>query len=698
MNRWLLAVLVWMAACPVWAFNKTQTRLVLSEQAARPGETVWAGLEMKMPPSWHTYWRNGGDAGIPTSIEWHLPKGVTAGDIQWPIPHKLVEKFSEETVLVTYIYTNTVVLLVPLQIDASVPPGPVQITGTANWQECSDICVVAKDDISATLTIGTHDQPSPEADLIAQWQKRLPAPASAAPVSAAWQTATNGDTRAVVINWGTNAEPADFYPLANPDFDVQGVTEDLHGADAVRLRKVIKKSADAAWPTRLAGMMVGKIERPEAFAAMIDVPIGAPSAEAPTGAISRAVPPQSLIVILAFALLGGLMLNIMPCVLPVIALKILGFVNQSTEHPRRVRQLGLVYGLGVLVSFLALAGLAIGVQRAGGLANWGDAIRNPQFQVIITVLITLVALNLFGVFEVTLGGSALGAASGLASRAGFGGAFFNGVLATVLATPCTAPFLGAALAFAFTQPPTVIVLVFLTVGFGLALPFVVICLQPGLLKFLPKPGAWMVRFKVAMGFPMMATAVWLLWVSSRTEDDMLWLGLFLVVTAMAAWIWGEFMQRSTRRNGLAAAFALALLLLGYFGILEGQLQWRRPMGAVKAGIDWKPWSADAVEAARRDGHPALVDFTSKSCLSCKVNKATSIEIDAIRAKLKEIGAVAFEADYTDQPDIAQELHRFDRDGVPLVLVYSKDVTKPPAVLPPLLSPSTVLGALNQAAN
>jgi thiol:disulfide interchange protein DsbD len=356
--------------------------------------------------------------------------------------------------------------------------------------------------------------------------------------------------------------------------------------------------------------------------------------------------------------------------------------------------------LGVLASFLTLAGLAIATQKAGGLANWGDAIRNPQFQVIITILITLVALNLFGVFEITLGGRALGAATGLASRQGFGGAFFNGVLATVLATPCTAPFLGAALAFAFTQPPIVTILIFLTVGFGLALPFVLICLQPRLLKFLPKPGAWMVRFKVAMGFPMMATAVWLLWVSARTEDDLFWLGLFLVVTAMAAWIWGEFVQRGSGRKGLAIGCAAALLLFGYFSILEGQLQWRRPMGVAKtAGIDWKAWTPDAVEAARREGHPALVDFTAKSCLNCKANKIRSIEIPETRAKLKEIGAVAFEADDTyGDPAIAQVLRQFDRAGVPLVLVYPKDVSKPPQVLPAWLAPSDVLNALTQAAN
>ncbi len=691
MKRWLLAMLLGLAAAwPAWGANKTQVRLVLSQKTARPGETVWAGLEMTMPAPWHTYWRNGGDAGSPTTIEWQLPKGVAAGEIQWPVPNKVVDKISDETTLVTYVYSNSVVLLVPLKLDASVAAGKLEISGAAHWQECADICVMAHDDVAATLTVGSQDEASPDAGLIEQWRKKLPAPITTAPVSVAWEGSPKGETRILLIEWKTNASPADFYPFGDTNADIQGITQSLPGTDETQLRKVVKKSdAAAPWPARLAGILVGKAGTKEEFAAEIDEPIlaGVPAA-GPAG-VKEVVSPQSLWVMLGFALLGGLILNIMPCVLPVIALKILGFVNQSKEHPRRVRQLGLVYGLGVLASFLTLAALAIGVQRAGGIATWGDAIRHPQFQLIITVLITLVALNLFGVFEIALGGRTMGAATELASRHGFAGAFFNGVLATILATPCTAPFLGAALAFAFTQPPAVIVLVFLTVGFGLALPFVAICVQPGLLRFLPKPGAWMVRFKTAMGFPMMGTAVWLMWVSAKNEDELLALGLFLVTVALAAWIWGEFVQRSFSRRGWGVAAAITVLLLGYFGVLRHG----------RDRIDWKPWSEEAVTEARREGHPVLVDFTAKSCVNCIANKARAIEIDATRAKLKAINAVAFEADFTyENPTIAEELRKFDRPGVPLVLVYPKDLSKPPEELPAWLSPSIVLDALSKAAN
>jgi thiol:disulfide interchange protein DsbD len=344
--------------------------------------------------------------------------------------------------------------------------------------------------------------------------------------------------------------------------------------------------------------------------------------------------------------------------------------------------------LGVLVSFLVLAGLAIGVQQAGGLANWGDLFRHPKVQLALTVLVTLIALNLFGLFEITLSSRATGAASDLASRQGFSGAFFNGVLATVLATPCTAPFLGVALAFALAQSSLVITLFFLTAGLGFAFPFVLLCAQPRWMGLLPKPGAWMEKFKIAMGFPMLATAFWLMWLSANDESAVLWLGLFLVVLALAAWMWGEFVQRAVRRKVLGAALCVAVLVLDYTCVLHGH----------SSQILWQPWSPQAVQAAQRAGHPVLVDFTAKSCLTCQINKATSLEIDSTRAKLKQIGAETFIGDYTrEDPAIGQELRKYERSGVPLVLVYPKDASKPPIELPPVLTPSIVQNALAQAA-
>jgi thiol:disulfide interchange protein DsbD len=677
---------------PAFAAPKTQIRLLLSAESARPGDVIWAGLEMDMPRPWHTYWRNGGDAGQATEIKWTLPQGVTAGEIHWPLPAKETDT-AGDTSLVTYIYTNQVVLLVPLTLAKSLRPGPLTLTASAKWMECSDICVMAEKEATATLAIGHEAKPSPDATAIGNWREKVPQPDTNSTAAAFWESAPPKDNaHGLIIEWKTNAAPADFYPYSNATFEVEGMTDTLPSpAGAIRLHKIVKKS-EGNWPEQIGGILAGRIGFPDRFGLEEHLTIQSPAAA------TAPVQTGSLLVMLLLAFVGGLILNVMPCVLPVIALKILGFVNQSKEEPRRVRQLGAVYGLGVLVSFLALAGLAIGAQRAGGVANWGDAFRNPQFQIILTILMTLIALNLFGVFEITPGGKALGAAGELSAKPGFPGAFFNGVLATLLATPCTAPFLGVALAFAFTQSPLVTILVFLAAGLGLAFPFVVLCWNPRLLKLLPKPGAWMEKFKNAMGFPMLATAVWLMWVSSSREDDALWIGLFLVALALAAWIWGQFVQRGARRRALAAVICLLLLGADYGIILEGQLQWRSPPQTKMAGIDWKVWSAEAVEEARHAGHPVLVDFTARSCLTCKLNLASSLEIDRTRAKLRQIGAVAFKADDTrEDPAIGRELRRFNTSGVPLVLVYSKDPGREPQVLPTFLTPAIVLNALDQAA-
>ena len=411
---------------------------------------------------------------------------------------------------------------------------------------------------------------------------------------------------------------------------------------------------------------------------------------------------------LLYAFIGGLILNIMPCVLPVIALKILGFVNQASMNRAASACSDWFTPLGVLVSFLALAAIVIGVKAAGHHAGWGMQFGSPVFIVVLTTLITLVALNLFGVFEVTLGGRALSAAGELASKHGAAGAFFNGVLATALATPCTAPFLSIALGFAFAQKAPVILLMFLAVGVGLAAPYVVLSWNPAWLKFLPKPGAWMEKFKIAMGFPMLATAVWLFNLAAGSYGErVLWLGVFLVVVAFAAWIFGEFVQRGRAGKGVAFAVVLILLVGGYAFVLESQLHWRAPMAAADPtgslkesadGIDWQRWSPEAVAKARSEGRPIIVDFTADWCLTCQVNKKTSLEIASVRAKLKSMNAVALLGDYTRFPEnISEELNRFNRAGVPLVLVYPKDAAAPPIVLPEILTPGIVLAALDRAA-
>jgi len=680
-----------------------RARLFLSHEIARPGDTVLAGVELTMDAGWHTYWRNGGDSGQPTEIHWNLPAGISAGEIEWPVPEKLVDRTAGE--LITYIYHDRAVLIVPLKIAPGAPAGPHEIPALVKWLQCEKQCVPGSNLVNATLTIGAESKLNSDTNFFAQARQHLPRQPAPGTVTATWDAPSTLAFRPFVIQWNAEAAEPDFYPFVNEFMTISnGVQVVAATPTSVALRLFASKDGQQ-WAPSVAGLLIRK-ENGATAGYQVSLPLGEAGAAVAMG--SPPISTKSIWGWLLYAFIGGLILNIMPCVLPVIALKILGFVSQSREAPQRVRTLGLLYTLGVITSFLVLAGIVIGVKAAGQRAGWGMQFSNPQFIVILTIIVTLVALNLFGVFEINLGGSAMSAAGGAASRHGSAGAFMNGVLATVLATPCTAPFLGAALGFAFVQPSAVIVLFFATIGLGLAVPYLLLSWNPRWLKFLPKPGAWMERFKVAMGFPMLATAVWLLSLTTDFyRDRVLWLGLYLIIVACAAWVFGQFVQRGSSRRGVAVALVLSLLVGGYAYAIERQLRWRSPVEETAGGdtiqespegIAWRRWSPQAVAAARAEGRAVFVDFTAKWCLTCKLNLNSSIEIPSVREKLKQMNAVALLADHTKYPPaISAELEKYERAGVPLVLVYPRDASKPPLVLPEILTPGIVLKALEEAA-
>jgi thiol:disulfide interchange protein DsbD len=684
------------------AAPNTQVSLLLDRSVARPGETVTAGLRLRMAPGWHTYWRNPGESGGPTTIEWELPDGITAGPVQWPIPEKL-----QAAGLTTFVYHDEVVLLMPLSLAPDRKPGRWPLKAVVSWLECDKTCVPGETRVEVALEVGPESKPSPDRGILESARLRLPKSAAALQITARWRSGATPDQRRLVIEAPLKAAE-DFLPYERLDPEIAPAVErSLTEGGGVRLSKSAKRD-EAGWPGTMVGLLLAN-EDGRTTGYEVTLAIGGLAEPATSPASIVAPGPRSLALMLWFAFVGGLILNIMPCVLPVIALKILGFVNQSRETPGGVRKLGIVYGVGVLVSFWAMAGLVIAVKAAGQRASWGMQFGNPVFIVLLTTLVLLVALNLFGVFEVTLGGGVMNSAGRLTTQHGSAGAFFNGVLATVLATPCTAPFLGAALGFAFAQPPPVILLIFSAVGVGLALPYVLLSWHPGWLRFLPKPGAWMERFKIAMGFPMLATALWLFTLAAGHYRDVFWFGVFLVIVALAAWLYGEFVQRGRTRKGLAFGVIGVLLAVGYGGALEKELRWRTPSGGTTHGpqagtpgtatdgIPWQRWSPVAVANARAEGRPVLVDFTADWCWTCKVNAKTSLEIASVRTQLKEINAVALLGDYTrTPPEITDELARFGRAGVPLVLVYPKDASRPPIILPELLTPNIVLEALREA--
>ena len=689
-------------------------KLAFESEVAVPGSTVTAVLTFSIADNWHMYWRNPGSPyGLPPSFKFNLPAGfsVEQSAIRWPLPQK--HKYPSLTVDgefdTSLEYAGEIAFLIPVQIAADAARQTHTIGIDLKWVECEtdSTCVSQKQSVSAELTVGDQAKPAAVAGRLADWEAKVPA--EQGPAAAAWwngELATN--QRALVIEWDTTAEDADFFPHeTNGDWEAAAGTESLPAPTGKARIQTTVTRFEGEWPTSIAGVLVSSDGASKVSARIGEVPAGTgtPLAQA---AEAEGKP---FIYWLALAFLGGLILNIMPCVLPVISLKILGFVNQANDDPATIRKLGFIYCLGVLVSFLAMALMIIAVQKAGNVASWGMQFGNPVFLVCMLTLVTLVALNLFGVFEVTITGGAMNAAGSLASKHGPAGAFFNGVLATALATPCTAPFLAPALGFAFVQPPSTIIIMFLVVGAGLAVPYLILSMNPKWLRFLPKPGNWMVGFKKAMGFPMLATAIWLLWVATKRfgRDGILWLGLFLVLISLAAWIWGDFVQRGTKRKGLAMAFSLVFLITGYGYALEQKLQWRDAGAITTSGsfetqkkaapgdIDWQPWSRDAIAAARAAGRPVLVDFTADWCFTCKANKKIAIDIESTRKKLGENNFVTLIADNTaPREDIALELRKYGRAGVPMVLVYPPDPAKEPQLLPTALKPSIVHDAIDKA--
>lgn len=708
-----------LASSAAWAQSKTRASLLLEMEAARPGDTVMAAVRLEMAKGWHTYWRNPGESGKATEITWKLPAGVTAGAILWPAPE--IHVASEMT---TYVYHDEVLLLVPLKLDPALRPGArLELAAEVDWLECEVACVPGRARVNARLELAETARASEHAAAIAAWRQRIPQPNPALSARARWGAPPAGGKAELVIEGNALPDfaPRDFLAYESADFEVTPAVKSLPaGAGQFRLSKVVNLFGDQP-PVGLSGLLVevadrGRVSRAVEVGLVLasgePAPGGSPAAPSgTTGSPPGRKTPRgtSLLVLLGLAFLGGLILNVMPCVLPVIALKVLGFVQQSRADATQARRLGLIYALGVLVSFWALAGAVFLVRHAGGEASWGMQMQNPVFRVVLLTVVTLVALNLFGVFEVLLPGVASDAAAGLASKQGPAGAFFHGVLATALATPCTAPFLAVALGFAFTQPPGTLLVFFTMVALGLAAPYVALSWRPGWLRYLPKPGPWMGRFKVAMGFPMLATAVWLLDFSAPSfgEDGLLWLGMHLVVLALAGWIWGEFVQRGGARRARVALVCLGLLAADYLGVLEHRLQWRQPRAATAStiaettqpdGLSWLPWSPERVAEARSAGRLVLVDFTAKWCLTCQANKRFALDTAEVRARLKALNALTLRADNTNpNPLITAALKQHGRAGVPLVLVYPKDPNRPPLVLPEVLTPSLVLNALAEAA-
>jgi thiol:disulfide interchange protein DsbD len=694
----LLALVVSSAASaqPVNTGHLT-AELVASAQGVAPGQTIQIALRQDIQKGWHTYWRNAGDSGEATQIKWTLPSGWSAGEFTWPTPHRM-----PLGPLTNYGYSGQVLLPMTLTAPANATPGAtVTLKAAAAFLVCADICI--PEDALLELRLPVVAAPAamdPKwGEPIARTLAEAPKPAG---LSGAFQA--GAETLKLAITGpalkGLDLSEAYFFPFSGSAIDHAKPQAIERGPDGLTLTITTGYGFRGGTPpTELGGVLSLGDKAFEVTA----VP-GAP----PAGAAGLGPPPirasgaggsdLGLLAAAAFAFVGGLILNLMPCVFPILAMKAASLAGHGGVGGD-ARAQGLAFGAGVLVTFLALAGALILLRAGGESLGWGFQLQNPAIVAGLALLMLAVALNLSGVFEV--GTSLQSVGSGLADRGGLVGSAFTGVLAVVVAAPCTAPFMGPALGWALTQPPAASLAVFFALGLGFAAPFVAVAFAPGLIARLPRPGPWMSTFKTVMAFPMYGAAVWLAWVLTvqAGSDAVPRLLGAAVVLAFALWLWGQAQHRAAHgRPALplaAPAGALALIALAGGAVWPA---YALPTEATRAAkLNEETYSPERLAALRADGRPVLVNYTAAWCVSCQVNERVALSTAGVAEALKRHNAVYLKADWTNRDTaIAAELARFGRAGVPLYLVYGKDGGEP-AILPALLTEGMVIKALDAAA-
>ena len=668
-----------------------EPRLVADTTAIVPGQSVRIGVLLKMAPGWHTYWRYAGDAGIPTTLKWQLPPGFTTGPLEWPLPRAELEPGDIQV----YAYGDEVMLLQTIQPPSQLSPGSVRLEVDVAWLVCAELCIPGKAALSIDLPVADVTTPANTA-LFAKWSARLPSTGEP-PFTVAWTRA--GDIVQTVVHPGSGVRSVEFFPLpASADQEIghpkitgnsaEGFTISLESK--VDLKGVLAVSD--ATTTRAWTVKVHPTAATAATASPRPQEIQNPKSEI-----------QNLWAALLSGFLGGLILNLMPCVLPVIALKIFGFVAQAGRSRRAILGHGLAFAAGVFAWFLGLGAVIVGLRAAGGAATWAFQFQNVWFNLALSAIVLVFALNLFGIFELVLPGRATTRLGEAGAHEGWLGSFFQGMFATLLATPCTGPFLGASLGFAFSQPAAVTLAFFACMAAGLALPYVLLSAQPAWVRFLPKPGAWMERLKQFMGFPLLAALLWLLYIvgQQRGPDAIVWAGAFLLALALACWLYGLASAPTARRRAIPLLGALALALGGgwlFLGTLfPSAVAAQSATVENKDGIPWQPFTQAALDKLLAEGKPVFVDFTAAWCLSCKYNERTAIDTPAVRAKFRELGIVPLRADWTNaNPEITAALQRFGRVGVPFYVLYPAGKPSEPITLPELLTEQIVLDALAKA--
>ena len=655
------------------------------------GQPFTVGLLLRMAPHWHTYWKFPGDAGIATEIKWNLPPGWQVGEIQWPTPLRLVEPGD----IHVYGYHDEVLLMQQITPPASLPAGPVKLAAEANWLVCEKICIPGS--ATVELEVPTAGSGAPANDeLFVRFRRALPQPWPADDVAAATWSRAGSELQLKVKSSALAQHPVvEFHPLPPNEKIVVGHPSVQRDAEGVTIRVPVE--TDDPKLTSLGGIVVfgHSAEAPDRNAWQLGTQPGTPSAPS----IQPRVDSRGIMQFLLFGVIGGFILNLMPCVLPVISLKIFGFIQHAGHDRRRIFRSGLAFVAGIFVWFIALAVLLIGIKSAGGEIGWAVQFTNPYFVLGMSVIVLVFALNLFGVFEITLPQRANRGVMTWTSGEGNAASFFQGVFATILGTSCTAPVLGTAVGFALSQSSAVILLMFLAIAAGMSAPYLLLSAQPAWVKLLPKPGAWMERVKQLMGFPMLATLVFLLYVlgEQRGLGALIWVLCFLLVVSLACWMKGAFITPLASASTRAVVLALMLLLVlgsGAYFIGGKFAATKLETTATKADGDWIPFTPERLDAELARGAAVFIDFTAAWCVTCKFNKATVLDTEAVREAFARRGIVKIKADWTNaDPAITKILKQFGRPGVPLYVLYPAGNSVEPIVLPELLTKNIVLETL-----
>lgn len=656
-------------------------RLLPEKAEVKPGDTVTIGIEQTIRDGWHTYWTNPGDSGTAARIEW---KGldVKAAPIQWPIPKKL-----PLGPLTNFGYEGKVVLLQDLTLPEDLPEGPVELTATLDVLVCHEICI--PEEHVATLTL--NDGRDPAAQAIGEARATLP-------LDMGWATSMgeeNGDL-IVTINSDT---PSAFAKLGSIELYPEDWGLILNTVDTRAQKKgetltLRHKRGDRALEEVPVTKLVIAYEDANGDRKAVRV------STLDAAAATLGDTPQNITLwkAILFALLGGIVLNLMPCVFPILSMKALSLANLKDKEQKIARVHGIAYTLGILAMFTVIAGVLIALKAGGMQIGWGFQLQHPVVILGLAYLFFVLGLNLAGYFEIDFGLSNVGQT--LTAKSDLGGSFFTGVLATLVATPCTAPFMGAAMGYALTQSAFAAITVFLALGFGLALPYLALSFIPAVRHALPKPGAWMQRLRELLAFPMFLSACWLIWVLSQQVSHM---GQFAALLGMLAIAFGIWLWRYRPRHIAGHIFYL-LLMIAAFGFVLSTFFTMHPVAentarAPDAAQNWEDFSQARLQEYLDGDEPVFVNMTAAWCITCKVNENVALAIDSTQALFKNNKVKYLKGDWTNQnPEITAFLEEYGRSGVPIYVYYGPRLEKhgvrpEPLVLPQLLTPGIVEGAI-----